>query len=220
MINSAAFNLRAEIHSIEHAVRLMGLRKLKDAIVRAALRKALDEGMPDFQYLSEFSHIVGTGAAVVAAHFDTVDPSDAYMAGLFHESGCIFLMQRFPDYAQFHEENRMRPLSLPAMEKEKYGASHPAIGFLLAKHWKLPEDVCQAIYCHHIPTKDIGLTTEQADLCSALKLGSYIAFTRYLGRATGGSPECMICRDNSMEELMIDPETLEAYMTECERQYG
>ena len=219
VINSPAYNLRAEIHSIEHAVRLMGLKKLKDTIVRMALRKAMDDSMPDFQYLSEFSHMVGAGAALIAARIETIDPCDAYMAGLFHEVGAIFLSQRFPDYIQFHEENRLRPLSLPAMEKENYGASHPAIGFLLAKHWKLPEEVCQAIYFHHSPTSDSGMTPEQADLCSTLKLGSYAALNRYLGRQTDQSSECLSCRDASMAELMIDKETLNDYLIDCEKVY-
>ncbi|MBL3598989.1 MAG: HDOD domain-containing protein [gamma proteobacterium endosymbiont of Lamellibrachia anaximandri] len=215
-INSSAFNLRAEIMSIEHAIRLMGLKQLKDTIIRVALRNALESSMPEFEYLSEVSHSVGTNAGVIAGHFETIDPAEAYMAGLFHEAGSIFLMQRFPEYKSFYEENRLQALSLPNLERERFGASHAAISFLLAKHWKLPENVCHAIYFHHTVTGGIALTAEQEGLCSALKLASYITLTRYLGLETEQSEESLVCRDNSIKELMIDQEALEEIMDECE----
>ena len=35
------------------------------------------------------------------------------------------------------------------MERSRYGADHAAIGAKLARAWQLPEEMSQAILCHH-----------------------------------------------------------------------
>ena len=79
----------------------------------------------------------------------------AYLAGILHDAGVPVLMQRFPNYC-----DSMR-LSTPgkwveiAQEDRKFFADHAVVGYLIGKHWHLPDYVCAAIRFHH----DLAATT-------------------------------------------------------------
>jgi HD-like signal output (HDOD) protein len=76
-------------------------------------------------------------------------PDQAYLAGIFHDCGVPLLMQRFPSYC-----NEMR-LGAPsgcidlAEEDRKFNTDHCVVGYLVARHWRLPEFICDAIRYHH-----------------------------------------------------------------------
>ena len=65
-------------------------------------------------------------------------------------------MQRFPTYC-----NEMK-LGTPGIwtdlgeEDRKFNADHCVVGYLVARHWHLPEFICDAIRYHHA-IGDLGL---------------------------------------------------------------
>ncbi len=76
-------------------------------------------------------------------------PDQAYLAGIFHDCGVLLLMQRFSSYcAEMHLEEPGRWVDLAA-EDAKFSADHCVVGYIVARHWHLPDFICDAIRYHH-----------------------------------------------------------------------
>lgn len=78
-----------------------------------------------------------------------VSVEQAHMAGLFHDCGVPILMQRFPGYCA----DIARTWTDLEREDAAYDTNHAVMGYLLARHWKLPQAVCMAIRHHHDPAQ-------------------------------------------------------------------
>jgi HD-like signal output (HDOD) protein len=98
------------------------------------------------------AHEIAQMAAIVAADrvsVCNVFPDQAYLAGIFHECGVPVLMLRFPQYcAKLHLDDATCWPDLSA-EDEKFDVDHCSVGYLVARHWGLPDFVCDAIRFHH-----------------------------------------------------------------------
>lgn len=76
-------------------------------------------------------------------------PDEAYLAGIFHDCGVPLLMQRFPTYcAEMRLGEPGRWIELEE-EDRRFSANHCVVGYLVAKHWNLPDYLCDAIRNHH-----------------------------------------------------------------------
>jgi len=99
-------------------------------------------------------------AALIAADRVSVCnifPDQAYMAGIFHESGVPVLMQRFPDYCDKLHLDQSTCWPDMAEEDANFNVDHCSIGYLMARHWKLPDFICLAIMYHHeMPREELG----------------------------------------------------------------
>ncbi|WP_341679067.1 HDOD domain-containing protein [Niveibacterium sp. SC-1] len=77
-------------------------------------------------------------------------PSEAYLTGMFHDCGVPVLMQRFPDYCRsVGLQGQMQRWVEIADEDRHFACDHAVLGLLLARHWRLPDRVAQAIHHHH-----------------------------------------------------------------------
>ena len=76
-------------------------------------------------------------------------PDQAYLVGIFHACGVPLLLQRFPTYC--HELR----LGIPGHwadwreEDRKFNTDHAVVGYLVARHWCLPDFICDAIRYQH-----------------------------------------------------------------------
>ncbi len=98
------------------------------------------------------SHAIADLSMLIAADRVTVCnifPDQACLAGTFHDCGVPVLMQRFPNYCKEMRLEERGCWANLAEEDEKFNADHCVIGFLMAKYWKLPGFICDAICFHH-----------------------------------------------------------------------
>ncbi|CAB1369994.1 HDOD domain-containing protein [Denitratisoma oestradiolicum] len=134
-----------------------------------------------------------------------VFPDQAYLAGVFYECGVPLLMQRFPDYCQGLTMNTVN--SWPSLQEEdqRFNVDHVTIGYLVARHWKLPDFIAQAIRCHReIPHADMGATRS---LVAILQLAVHFFFR--VNRIDDA--HWPILADEVLGELCILPEELEDF---------
>lgn len=78
-----------------------------------------------------------------------LDADQAYLAGIFHDCGIPVLMQRFPTYGETMSLNVPGCWADIVLEDKKYFADHAVVGYLVGRHWFLPDYVCAAIRHHH-----------------------------------------------------------------------
>lgn len=148
-VNSGSYGLQRKIDSIRHAAMLLGLNTLKDAVLISALKAALGEQSQFQELIWRVSQGNAMGAKALAFDMEGISVDSAYLAGLFHDVGALLMERMDPDYPRLYREGLIAPLSALKEETHRYGTNHAVIGFLLAKHWELPEPVCSAIYHSH-----------------------------------------------------------------------
>lgn len=148
VVHSPFFGLRTEIDSLDRALSMVGLKPALAIIKSAALRDSIGGDPKAMDAFWDRANDIAVLAALIAKKqrdVVRVPPEHAHMAGLFHDCGVPILMQRFPGYCA----DLARAWPDLAAEDEKFKTSHAVAGYMMAKNWKLPEGVCQAVRHHH-----------------------------------------------------------------------
>ena len=152
LVNSSFYNTPSQITSIQKAIIVLGLTQVSNLIKGLSLRKAIGGQELAYAKFWERSTEIATLCAIIARkQISTcnIAVDQAYMAGLFHECGVPILMQRFPEYCQSFRLNDGS--NWPDFKEEdlRFNTDHTVVGFLVTKHWNLPEYITQAVRFHH-----------------------------------------------------------------------
>lgn len=135
-------------------------------------------------------------------------PEQAYLAGIFVKCGVPVLMQRFPDYcATLLHEGQMDFPSLRE-EDQRFNVDHCSIGYLVARHWHLPDFIAQAILHHcEVPRDEFGATRS---LVAILHLATHVR------HVLDGSHDANWARFGRevMAELCLHPDELPEYLAD------
>jgi HD-like signal output (HDOD) protein len=149
-VNSPFFGLQTKAKSIDQALKLMGLRNVKEITTGIMLRDALPVG--NAVVLDNFwdtSAAIAQTAALLARPVAKLDRDDAYTFALFRDAGVPLMARRFDNYDQSFVERLAVTESVTALEREAFGTDHTMIGGPLARSWYLTDDIAQAIQLHH-----------------------------------------------------------------------
>ena len=163
--NSAFFGLRYKVHSIEHALTIMGLENFTNIICTSSLRDALmSESVENVEFETIFNHSMHVARI---SQFIThkarifsggiIFPSQTYMVGLFHDCGILILAKKYQDYFEKIKSSLSKGRSLVEIEEDLFRTNHYIVGYVVTKSWQLPDIVCQVIQHHHNP--DIKIHT-------------------------------------------------------------
>jgi HD-like signal output (HDOD) protein len=152
LVNSPFYKLPCRVTSIPKAITIIGLAQITNLIKGLALRKALSGQELAYERFWEHSEEIATLSSIIAGKQVSVcniAMDQAYMAGLFHECGVPILMQRFPDYCKAFRLDQGNSWPDFREEDQHFNTDHMIVGYLVAKHWNLPDFICQAIRFHH-----------------------------------------------------------------------
>lgn len=153
VVNSPAMGLSKRIDSAETAITLLGLRQVTNIVKSIAVRQALGGNAVAYEKFWERSGDIAQIAAIIAKKQYSmcgIPPDQAYMAGLFHDCGIPVLMQRFSDYCQSLGSGTWPDL---AAEDARHNTDHCVVGYMVGKHWRLPDLILGGIRHHHeVPT--------------------------------------------------------------------
>lgn len=150
VVNSPAMGLARRIESVEKAISLLGLKQVTNLLKSISLRQAIGGNSRAYEKFWERSGDIAQIAGIIAGKqvsVCNVFPDQAYMAGLFHDCGVPVLMQRFPGYCKELNDNGHWPNLAEA--DQQFDTDHSVVGYLVGKHWRLPEFISQGIQYHH-----------------------------------------------------------------------
>ena len=99
------------------------------------------------------------------------------------------------------------PISCIDRETKKYGTNHPVIGYLLARHWRLSESQCLAIYLHHHASCNSLQDTKLRAMIVILKIANQL-INQPLGM-NESSLESIQYITYAKSELMLKDETFD-----------
>lgn len=206
VVHSAAFGLGMQAHSIEDALMALGQRRALHVIQGELLRVALGSHEPWFRRFWERAVGIAQMSAALAPR-SGVDFDLAYLAGLFHDGGAALMVGAFGDYCgeDCKLDQEAHWLRLPDRDR-LVGLDHALAGYLVARAWKLPGPVADAVLHHHSP---VLLEDEAGRLVAVLQLAMHLYNQLFAG---GDSPEWNDAKPWVLRTLRIDKAQLEGYV--------
>lgn len=155
--NSAYYGLARQVSSIRGAIMLLGVYAIRGIALSVAMVSVLRVG----HTISEAEQRLWRHAFVCAGYAHGIVQAsrwglrlaeDAYVTGLLHDIGSLFLLTRFPaQYRPLLELIDHAPEQFLERELHTFGCDHTDVGAMIAEHWQLPERIVRAIAHHHAP---------------------------------------------------------------------
>jgi len=202
IVNSAQYMLPKKVDNIAEAVKMVGIKGIKNLLFSYGTQKLLGDETQDQKALWDHCYKTAFYAYNLVKNLrkdrDLLD--DAYVGGILHDMGKIIFSAVHPDLL-----NKIRSFcsekGLPASTFEDLaaGMNHAEIGALVAEKWNFPEGLIASIRHHHDPQ---SAPPEYQDLVSAV----------YLANAL-----CSI-ESGEMNFEQLDPQVLANYRISSQKQ--
>ena len=167
--NSPAFYHQGSARSLVEVVARLGGTKTLAIAVGAAMRSAfsgVDQRIVDAVW-ERSAHVASRAlhAARRSSHRELADT--AYFAALVHDAGICVLLRRAPAAAALLRDVPPARLDAAALAADAVaGAAHAAVGAIVARNWKLPPVIAEAVRIHHQPPE----TLDPADVAQRVAL--------------------------------------------------
>lgn len=156
LANSALFCRLRTIHSVRHAVAMIGVNTVR----KFALGRSFTNLFARFRTSACFSmtrfnvHSVATAtlSEILADELTADHASDAFMAGMLHDVGKLVLATGMPDkYDTVLSMAAVTHEPLLECERGVLGVDHSELSRLAIARWQLPEPIRLAAGYHHAP---------------------------------------------------------------------
>lgn len=168
------YGLRKPPETIAQAVSLVGLRVITDLIGGLGIQTAIYGDSPFYPWFWERANEIAGYASAIAQRqrmVCNVFPEHAHLASLFVDCGVPILIQHIEKYEYpFITANGYIWPDVVA-EDQRHDTDHAVVGYLAAKHWRLPGYVCDAIRRHHEP---ININDKAATMVAILQTAIHI----------------------------------------------
>lgn len=151
-VNSSAFGLTRPARSVQQAIALLGLKKVKGFVissgtqsaVRARASKLINQQC--FWNASLQKALFAREMAIMLGADDDV----AFSAGLLQDFLLPILTTDYYDqYYPFVSQRSEMPLYLTEFEKQQLKFDHTQLGATLLRQWQLPDEMACCLLLHH-----------------------------------------------------------------------
>ena len=215
---SPAFSRGRKFNKLDDVLQVIGIQQSYSLVQSIALSTAIGGQTQNAlaRFWSRSGEVAELSSLIAEDHVAVcnVFPDQAYLAGIFHQCGVPILMMRFPDYCKkLHLDDTQ---SWPDLAKEDaiFNVDHCSIGYLVARHWGLPDFVCAAIRYHD------ELPTEEAGPAMSLVCIVQLAIHCYLCNNRQVNPVWETIGSRVLEELGLSAHELGDYLDEVLRRFN
>lgn len=206
LANSSFYARSRTIATLRDAVVVIGLKTVRTLVLASITRDLFDPFGLTEKLLWE--HAVGCGLAArtlaVSLRFSRAE--ECFLAGLLHDVGKMILLTHHPEPMRriIQDVYNDPDLSFAALERDAFGFDHAEVGRLLATKWRFPEEIAEAIGCHHRPGS--------AKLMPALSVIVHLAnaFCHKLELGPTKRPDLDLASVPSARALKLGPEKVAA----------
>lgn len=148
--NSPFYGVPRAIRTLSTAIMILGYKMVRNMVLTTVTRSINRRfGLTEMMM---WEHSIGASIAsyLIAKEIRFPDPEEAFLAGLLHDIGKQILNNYDSEkYMHVIERTYNEGLTFYFAEKEIFGFSHPEVGALVIRKWKLSEDLENAIRYHH-----------------------------------------------------------------------
>ena len=204
LVNSAAFSLATPCSNIADAVKLVGIRGIKNLLYSIGSLSTFANVAGNKETLWAHANKVAFYSYNIARNFCAGERSiidDAYVCGLLHDMGKIIFETAHPKLLErIMEICKNKDASQDAIEKLISGVNHAEIGARVAEKWNFPDTITNVIRYHHEPE---SAPSELRKLSSLVYLADLIAHYQ----------------QDEVDFYQIDPEVLSIFKITSENQF-
>ena len=207
VINSPFYGLSKKIESVQKAVVLLGQKNLKNVLMTAGLRQTMQDNDDSRKTFWDRAAATAACASGIATLVHNVEQDEAYMTGLFLDTGVLVLLEKSPAYKRVSDNQPIYPFSTVVFEENKFDTNHPSVGYLLALSWKIPDTCALAILHHHAENYDLFEDSKLRALIAIMQL-SYALVAEELSETEISIEEHIRYKSNAINELLLDESDL------------
>lgn len=163
--------------SVQQAIGLLGVRMAEKLLTAILMRNAIRVNSPVLEHFWDTSTRRALAMSHIARQLYGVDPALAYTCGLFCHVGIPILMQGVPGYSGTLAEALARQdRSFTDTENAAHKTDHAVVGALVARTWRLPSPIYQAVRLHHDFTilKDKSVLPEVRSLVAMALIAEHL----------------------------------------------
>lgn len=190
LVNSSFFGLGRRISSIEQAVSLLGIVRIKSLVLSSQITEEFRpaRNVPGFsatRLLHRSTVTAEFAQAISRAEGQNKERQDqAFAAGLLHDVGLLVLASRQVGVLESTLEKVGRD-GTPWCEAERsfLGATHADVGACLLELWNLPHRIVEGVGLHHVP--------EATQFSGVSSVAAVHVAGAILREVLGGNPELM-----------------------------
>lgn len=169
--NSAAMRATRPISDVHSAVHRLGLQAVYSLAMSTALQQVLYAKIPDklrstLKAEWECSVRVAVIAQALARVVGGCVADEAFLAGLFHNIGKLFILKRAADYPGLLEDDDALQMVMDAW--------HNVVGFALVTHWGVASDIACAVRDHGASGTGEGANRLTSVVCLAHRHAGYV----------------------------------------------
>ena len=215
LANSAFYGARGQVASVEDAVGMLGLRTVASVVAAVSMRSTLSlVQCQGFRFEIYWRHALTT--AVLArelARPATLDPGEAFLAGLLHDVGQLLLVVAHADWAERALQlSREEQIDLCEAERGLIGVGHDEVGAEVMRHWHFPERLVEAVAAHHSPLPPPP--GDRMSLSALVRLADQLAHHIETEGGTAVCPEAL----DGWENLCLDESFLPNLLERTQRE--
>jgi putative nucleotidyltransferase with HDIG domain len=152
LVNSSQYMMSKKVDTIAEAVKILGIKGLKNLLYSYGTQKILGTETDDKKILWEHSRKTAFYAFNLAKNFvaDKTILDDVYLGGMLHDMGKIVFVTTQQDLApRMKEFCKSKNIPDLTFEDVSSGMNHAEIGALIAEKWNFPDNLVSAIRFHH-----------------------------------------------------------------------
>ncbi len=211
--NSPAYGFKSQIESLQHALAVLGLRRIKVISMTVATRIYFRSALKIDELRRCWHHTLACGLLTEElARLSGVHEDRAYTAGLLHDVGRIGLLAAYPkEYSELLRQLAEQAASgeavdVLAREGEAFGADHCEAGRRLIEKWKLPEEFARVAARHHEAAGDDNLDL-RALVSAGCRLADALGFDVVPSPARPSLDEILtVIPEGKRHRFNLDPE--------------
>ena len=207
-VNSAYYGLRQKVDNISRAVIFIGMKNLRNMVVTDALkdifRPSANEDVFSRRLLWLHCAAVAICSQMISERIFSQKGEDAFLCGILHDIGMIVEDQVAQDLLiQVCKIYEPESKPITDYEREIIGTDHCAVGYLLARDWRLPVEVQEGIKQHHKALEKVSPSSITGIIQIAEYFVSKLNYTAIPGMDTMLSPPLVAHVRDNVEEYKV-----------------
>lgn len=215
--NSSAFAFSDPVASVDQAVLLLGHQQILQMVLALEFSTAMTVPLAGYAVEAKelWHHSLATASAaevLAKGGLDMdVDPPVAFTAGLLHDIGKLLMNQVLTEDLQAEIRGRIGREQMARVEAERavLGTDHAEAGAALLEHYKLPEDIVEAVKNHHSP-----VTKPRPKMSALIHVADVVS--HLAGSAPGWEAFAMAVDPQVAEQFQITPDRLQSLILEVQ----
>ncbi|GAB6058134.1 sensor domain-containing diguanylate cyclase [Desulfonatronum parangueonense] len=190
IVNSAGYGTQRTITTLPEAMVVLGEDEIRQLAIGTTIFQGLfaSAGSKQFDRIHFWRHSLSVAvlSLEIARKARYPRPEEAYVAGLLHDVGKIFLdLQGHRDYGDFLYQAATGEECLIDQERAALGLGHDDVGAFFCSLWKLPERIVLPVKYHHQQFQTRNFSDEETLLIATVSLADFICWTQGVGSLAG-----------------------------------